>query len=37
MAVFNGNRAFSSKKQKSLPIAKIPKNVLQAFQVVFSD
>lgn len=34
MAVFNGNRAFSSKKQKSLPIAKIPKNVKQAFQVV---
>lgn len=33
MAVFNGNRAFSSKKQKSQPVTKIPKNVRQAFQV----
>lgn len=34
MAVFNGNHVFSSKKRKSVPVAKIPTNVKQAFQVV---
>ena len=33
MAVYNGNRAFSSKKQKSIPAVPIPKNVKQAFNV----
>jgi hypothetical protein len=33
MAVFNGNKAFSSKKQKSLPVVQVPKSVKKAFNV----
>lgn len=33
MAVFNGNRAFSARKAKSLPVVKVPKNVRQALNV----
>ena len=34
MATFNGNRAFTMKKQKTMPVTKLPKNVKQSFQVV---
>lgn len=33
MAIFNGNRVFSSKKTKSMPIVKCPKNVRQALNI----
>lgn len=33
MAVFNGNHAFSSKRTKSLPVVKCPKNVRQALDI----
>ncbi len=33
MAVFNGNRAFSSRRNKTMPAVKIPKNVQQALNI----
>ena len=33
MAIFNGNRVFSAKKTKSMPIVKCPKNVRQALNI----
>lgn len=33
MAVFNGNKVFSSKRSKTMPAAKCPKNVKQALNV----
>lgn len=33
MAVFNGNRAFAARRQKTQPVCKLPKNVREAFNV----
>ena len=33
MSIFNGNSLFLSKKSKTMPVAKVPKNVKQSLQI----
>lgn len=33
MSIFNGNRLFLSKKSKTMPVVKVPKNVKQSLQI----
>lgn len=33
MSIFNGNSLFLSKKSKTMPIVKLPKNVKQSLQI----
>ena len=33
MSIFNGNSLFLSKKSKTMPVVKVPKNVKQSLQI----